>query len=73
MLTIIWIPRGFHLMNGLAKGCKFNNNHYTTEILLRLSEWRSVEVQESNRKLIMHTDNDNAPLHTGRATTDFVE
>jgi histone-lysine N-methyltransferase SETMAR len=58
-------------MNGFANGCKFNKSHYTTKILSPLSEWRSVEVQGSNGKLIVHTDN--APLHTRRATIDFVE
>jgi hypothetical protein len=64
-------PRNLHLMNGLAKRCKFNNNHYTTDILSPLSEWCSAEVQGSKWKLVVHIDN--ASPHMRKVMTDFVE
>jgi hypothetical protein len=33
MFTIVWNPRGFHLIKVLEKGRKFNAGYYITEIL----------------------------------------
>jgi hypothetical protein len=33
MLTIVWNPRGFHLIKVLEKGCNFNAGDYIVEIL----------------------------------------
>jgi hypothetical protein len=43
MLTIVWNPRGFHLIKVLEKGRKFNAGDYIAEILEPLSQWRSIE------------------------------
>jgi hypothetical protein len=43
MLTIIWNPRGFHLIKVLEEGRKFNACYYIAEILEPLSQWRSIE------------------------------
>jgi hypothetical protein len=40
MLTIVWNPNGFHLINVLSKAIKFNTSHYVTDILVPLLEWR---------------------------------
>jgi hypothetical protein len=40
MLTIVWNPRGFHLIKVLEKGRKFNAGYYIAEILESLSQWR---------------------------------
>jgi hypothetical protein len=37
MLTIVWAPCGFYLINGHANERKFNSNHYITESLSPLS------------------------------------
>jgi histone-lysine N-methyltransferase SETMAR len=71
MLTIVWNPRGFYLVNILAKWCKFNSTHYSTEVLFSLSEWISTEVGQCKRKLVVHTDN--ARPHVARQTTDYLE
>jgi hypothetical protein len=39
MLTIVWNPGGFHLVNVLPKGFKFNASDYVTQILDPLSKW----------------------------------
>jgi hypothetical protein len=51
MLTIVWNPRGFHLINVLQKGRKFNGGYYIAEILTPLSQWRSIEATGNDRKL----------------------
>jgi hypothetical protein len=43
MLTIVWNPRGFHLIKILEKGRKFNAGYYIAERLRPLSQWRSIE------------------------------
>jgi hypothetical protein len=40
MLTLVWNPGGFHLVNILLKGFKFNASYYVTQILDPLSKWR---------------------------------
>jgi hypothetical protein len=43
MLTIVWNPRGFHLIKVLEKGSKFKAGYYITEISESLPQWRSIE------------------------------
>jgi hypothetical protein len=62
--TIVWNPGGFHLVNILPKGFKFNASYYVTQILDPLSKWRRLQVARTNRKLIMHADN--ARAHTAK-------
>jgi hypothetical protein len=38
MLTIVWNPRGFHLIKALEKGRKFNAGYDVAEILEPLSQ-----------------------------------
>jgi hypothetical protein len=40
MLTVVWNPIGFHVLKALPKGCKFNVQYYTNDILVAISEWR---------------------------------
>jgi hypothetical protein len=57
MLTIVWNPRGFHLIKVLEKGRKFNAGYYIAEILEPLSHWRSIEAVGNERKLLVHAGN----------------
>jgi hypothetical protein len=36
MLTIVWNPNGFHFINILSKGIKFNAGHYIIDALLSI-------------------------------------
>jgi hypothetical protein len=67
MLTIVWNPGGFHLVNILPEGFKFNASYYVTQILDPLSKWRRTQVGRANRKLIVHADN--ARPHTAKMTS----
>jgi hypothetical protein len=64
MLTIVWNPGGFHLVNILPKWIKFNASYYATQILDPLSKWRRTQLGRTNRKLIVHADN--ACPHTAK-------
>jgi hypothetical protein len=44
MLTIVWNPSGFHLVNILPKRLKFNASYYVTQILDPLSKRRRTQV-----------------------------
>jgi histone-lysine N-methyltransferase SETMAR len=70
-LTIVWNAGGFHLVNVLPKGFKFNANYYVTQILDPLSKWRRTQVGRTNRQLIVHADNTRP--HTAKMTSQFME
>jgi histone-lysine N-methyltransferase SETMAR len=71
MLTIVWNPSGFHLINVLPNGCKFNASHFVTNIRGPVVDWRIVQVRGSNRKLIIHAHNSRPHLAT--MTQRFLE
>jgi transposase len=70
MLTIVWNLSGFHVINVLPKGFKFNASYYVTQTLDPLSKWRRIQVGR-NRKLIVHADN--ARSHLVKMTSHFIE
>jgi hypothetical protein len=57
MLTIVWNSRGFHLINVLENGRKFNAMHHVTDILSPFSKWYASNAPESDRKLAARADN----------------
>jgi hypothetical protein len=71
MLTIVWNPSGFNLINVLPKWFKFNASFYVTQILGPLSDWCRTQVGRTNRKLWAHADN--ARPHTVTVTLQFMQ
>jgi hypothetical protein len=71
MLTIVWNLSGFHLINVLPKGFKFNASFYVTQILGPLSDWRRTQVGRTNRKLWVHADN--ARPHIATVKLQFMQ
>jgi transposase len=71
MVTIVWNPNGFHLIDGLSNGSKFNPKYDTNKILSRVSEWRQEQRGGATRRLIVHADN--ATPHTAAISTSFLE
>jgi hypothetical protein len=67
MLTIVWNPRGFHLIKALEKGRKFNAGYYIAEIFEALSQWCSIKAADNERKLLVHADN--VHPHTAKLST----
>jgi hypothetical protein len=71
MLTIVWNPNSFDLINVLPKGFKFNASYYVTQILGPISDWRITQVRRTNRKLWVHADN--ARPHTATVTLQSMQ
>jgi hypothetical protein len=69
MLTIVWNLCGFHLIEILDKGRKFNTDYYIAEVLEALSQWRSIEVAGNEQKVLVHADN--ARPHTAKLSTRY--
>jgi hypothetical protein len=57
ILTIVWNPLGFHLIDVLGRGRKFNAPYYVTEILSLLSESCSTEAKGERSPLMVYVDN----------------
>jgi hypothetical protein len=57
ILTVIWNPHGFHLVDALQKGMKFNGSYYVTRILKLFHEGKKQQAFEATRKLIIYADN----------------
>jgi hypothetical protein len=66
IVAIVWNPQGFHLVDVLPKGQKFNANYYIDRILRQLLENRSTG---RGSCLIIHADN--ARPHTARKIFKF--
>jgi histone-lysine N-methyltransferase SETMAR len=71
MVTIVWNPLGFHVIDVLPNGSKFNAKYYTNKILSRVSEWRQEQRGGVARRLIVHADN--ARPHTAAISTSFLD
>jgi histone-lysine N-methyltransferase SETMAR len=71
MLTIVWNPSGFHLINILPKEFKFNASFDITQILGLLSDWCRIHVGRTNRKLLVHVDNARPRIAT--VTLQFIQ
>jgi hypothetical protein len=71
MLTLVWNPRPFPLMNILENGRKFNTISYRAEIISPLSEWRSIGADPNERKRIVYADNERPRAAT--VLTQFFE
>jgi hypothetical protein len=71
MLTIAWNPTGFHLIDFLSRWAKFNGTCDVTNILSPLAIWRETQIRQTDRKLIVYSDN--AHPHTARRALDFLE
>jgi hypothetical protein len=69
MLTTVWNPRGFHLIEVLAKSRKFNASYYIAEILEPLSQRRSIEAAGNERKLLVHADK--ARSHSAKLSIQY--
>jgi histone-lysine N-methyltransferase SETMAR len=66
MVIIVWNPQGFHLVDRLPKGQKFNANYYIGRILQLFLESRSTG---RGSGFIIHADN--ARPNTARKTLKF--
>jgi hypothetical protein len=68
MVTIVWNPLGFHLLDTLPKGNTFDAEYDRVDILAEPLPFRS---KVDGRRLVAHVDN--ARPHTGRKCRAFCE
>jgi histone-lysine N-methyltransferase SETMAR len=68
MVTIVWNPQGFHLIDRLPKGQRFNANYYVDMILRPILENRS---RGPGLHFIIHADN--ARPDTAQKTLKFCQ
>jgi hypothetical protein len=71
MLLIVWIPRGFPMINVHDEGPQFNALDDMTGILSSLSEWCASDAPEGDRKVVVPADN--ARQHSARLSVEFFE
>jgi hypothetical protein len=69
MVTIAWNSAGFHLIEVLPKGHRFNADYGCSSVLTRLSRISRQFRNEARRKLILHADN--ARPHTPKSSIEF--
>jgi hypothetical protein len=70
MVTIVWNPNGFHVVDALPKAGKFNAHYYTGNIIYAILIWRQAEGGTRPSKLWVHADN--ARPHTAKVSADFM-
>jgi hypothetical protein len=66
IVTIVWNPHGFHFIDALPKGQRFNTTYYVNIILQPLLDGRS---NGPGAGLMIHADN--ARRDTARKTLNF--
>jgi hypothetical protein len=70
MVTIVWNPSRFHVVNALSKWSKFNAEHYTNNILVAIFDSRRFSARTQQSKLWPHADN--ARPHMATVSTDHI-
>jgi hypothetical protein len=62
---------GFHVVDFIPKGNKFNTHRYISTILRFFADWNVDEIRAIDRKLIMHADH--VRLHMAKVSLAFIE
>jgi hypothetical protein len=70
MLTVVWNPIGFPVLEALPNGRKFNAQYDTNDILAAISDWRWQTGGTRPNKLWVHSDN--ARPHTAKMSRDYI-
>jgi hypothetical protein len=68
MITIVWNPNGFHMIQSLPKGIKWTGRYYSDNILSQIAARQNVG---SHRKMIVYADN--ADPHVAKCVTEYVD
>jgi hypothetical protein len=70
MILAVWNPWGFHLIDVLPKGSKFDLRHYISYILSPLSEILAPYQNDQRMHFVILADN--AELHGAKTVTLFL-
>jgi hypothetical protein len=57
MLTVVWHSHGFHLIDMLPKGSKFDPGHYISRIVSPLPQILALYQDDPRRHFVIHADN----------------
>jgi hypothetical protein len=68
MLTVVWNPRGFHLISLLPKGQKWTSQCYIDHILPEIC---ALPDARDHRKLVVHVDN--ARPHVAKRVNQYLK
>jgi hypothetical protein len=71
MLPVVSNPNGFHLIDVLPNGCKFNASDDVNNVPGGVSEWVEGQRGGATQRLVVHADN--ARPHTAVISTSFME
>jgi hypothetical protein len=68
MITVVWSPHGFRVIQSLPKGIKWTSRDYSDNILSQIAALRGVG---NHRKMIVHADN--AGPHAVKCVTEYMD
>jgi hypothetical protein len=68
MITVVWNPHGFHVIQFLLKGIKWTGRYYSDNILSQIAALRDVGI---HRKMIVHADN--VGPHVAKCVTEYMD
>jgi transposase len=71
MLTVVWNPHGFNLIDVLPKDSKFNAGHYARHIPSSLPEMLASYQDARSRHFVIHAGN--ARPHCAKTVTQFLD
>jgi hypothetical protein len=71
MLTVVWNPQRFHMINVLPKDSKFNAGHYISRVLSPLPEVFAAYQDDPKRHVVIRADN--ARLHCAKTVPMFLD
>jgi hypothetical protein len=68
MITVIWNPHGFHVIQSLPKGIKWTGSYYSDNILSQIAAlWDTGR----DREMIIHADD--AGPHVAKYVTEYMD
>jgi hypothetical protein len=68
MITVVWNPQGFRVIQSLPKGIKWTGRYDSDNILSQIAALRNVG---RHRKMIVHADN--AGLHAAKCVAEYMD
>jgi hypothetical protein len=68
MITVVWNPHGFHVIQSLPKGTKWTGRYYSNNSIAQIAAVLDVD---SHRKTIIYADN--CGPHVAKYVTEYMD
>jgi transposase len=68
MITVVWNPHGFHVIQSLPKGIKWTGRYSSENILSQIAALRDVG---NHREMIVYADNSGP--HVAKYVTEYMD